>query len=644
MPRPHPRRANRPAVLLMALLSCAFPRAVLPALPPPVADEPSSRAMGATAAAEEPRSLYELVPVRWRGSVSYGLRRDWGDDGSASEQTIGSTLSAITDMPVWQPWFGRFNAALDFTALRYRSHQPTPIESGGSIYSLSSRTVVFGGQAQLSLFPLSRFPFEAHFNRTDSRTATTLSALDGYTSQRLGFSQRYRWLDGNVMFGWDRGTQTSLRSGDYKQDSLQLQLSQQIGPDQAFRLTGTGTHNTHENTGELSAVNALYAQHTLRSGEAFTLDSTADISRSHNRLALTSSAQSDWRSRLVQLNSVGNWRPPEQPLTVTGGVRLLRASNSWELFGFDSGSSSSSWKSLNLAAGASYSLSPALRVNASGNVNFGNSAGVQTTSTTETAGINYTPAPIALGAFQYLWTGDATASNRSGGEDAGHTTRGQLSHSLSRSIALDQNSAVNAQATQTITAGTDTRDGATRELTHTGLVSWSAAQESSNTLLQLNGSDRRTWGARSSYFQLVNAQATGTFNSGRYTSWSGNLTIQATRQRFGLVYDPAHPDALTVTDTGGKFVPTSSGSVTYQNRRAFNVPRLVGISELRLNSQSLLPMVGGPQDQETASWENRLEYTIGRAAVRFSTRVSRTAGHTNKAILLMLTRDFGGGR
>ncbi len=253
----------------------------------------------------------------------------------------------------------------------------------------------------------------------------------------------------------------------------------------------------------------------------------------------------------------------------------------------------------------------------------------------------YRPEPIALGPYQYMWTGDAAVSNRSGGIDPGRMVRSQLSHNVSRSIPVGQGAVISAQASQTVAASRDTRNGSSRELTHTGLLAWSASQESSSALLQVNASDKRTWGTNPSYFQLVNAQATGTLNSGRFTSWSGSLTMQATRQRFGLAFDPAHPDTAIVKDTGGRFVPTSSGSLAYRNQRAFGVPRLLFVSELRLNSQALLPMAGGPLDQESASWENRLDYTIGRAYLRFSTRLSKIAGRTNKALLMTVTRDFG---
>src|SRR6266542_2196894 len=102
MVKAHPTRGIRPAVLLMALLSCACPRPGLGALPPATPDEPSGSAgMGAPGAPQEQPSLYALVPLRWGGSVGYGLRRNSGDDGSASQQLLTTTLSAAVDLPIW---------------------------------------------------------------------------------------------------------------------------------------------------------------------------------------------------------------------------------------------------------------------------------------------------------------------------------------------------------------------------------------------------------------------------------------------------------------------------------------------------------------------------------------------------------------
>ena len=641
MRRPHPRRGCKPAVLLIALLSCLGPRPGLAALAPAQSEEPPlARASGAGQPQQEP-GLYELIPVRWRGSVNFAWRHDSGDGGSSSQRSLGAVLSARTDLPVWQPWFGKVTGSLDFNLLRDRFRLDDQTDAVGGSYNFDRRSVILSGQGQLSLFPFSRFPFEAHFNRSDSRTAVTLSALDGYSSERLGFTQNYRWGQGNVMFGWDRNRQTSLQSDEYRQNTLQLQFAQNISPDQHFTFSGSGTRNSHENTGELSQLERLYAQHTLRSGDALTLENSADISRSRYRTGSAAAMRTQWQSRLVQLNSFGAWKPTDQPLTVTGGLRIMDNSNSWGTDGLDASASAARWKSLNVNAGATYSVTRALQVSASGNVNFNDGAGQQVTSSIQTAGLVYTPEPISLGPFQYMWNGETGLANRTGANDAGRMMRGQLSHVLSRSITMGQGSVVTAQATQTLGARNDTREGSRRELTHTGLVSWSASQESSSELLQINGSDRRNWGTNPSYFQLVNAQATGTLNSGRHTSWSGNLTIQATRQRYGLAFDATRPDTLVVLDTGGKFVPTSSGSMTYTNRRAFGVSRLLFVSELRLNSQALLPLVGGPLDQERTSWENRFEYTFGRVFVRFNTRLSKVGGRANKAILMTVTRSFG---
>lgn len=636
-------RAIRPSVLLTALLSCAYPRASLAALPP-VAVESAPAAAAAADSAQQPETMWALLPpVQLGGRLSYELRRDTSDYGSSSYQGLTTTLTAKVNAPVWQPWFGQLSGAIDFSAIRSNIQDDNNLYSANrsGANSVNSKNIVVTGKAQLSLLPLSKFPFEAHFDRSDSRTAGTLSALDGYTSQRLGLSQNYQWSQGSVMFGWDRNSQTSATADGYQQNVLQMALSQNFGPNQTIRLNGHGTRNTRENSDEFSEQNALYAQHSFRSGDVFNVQSTADISRSRYRLALAGQSQANSNTRQVQLNSYGIWRPQDQPLTVNGGVRMLTLTNSFASTGLNGNSSSVLMRNVNLNGGAAYYLTKALQLTGSANVNLNSGGGLQNTSGSQMGGVSYVPDPIAFGNYQYAWTGNSTLTNRSGELNSGQQLLGQLSHNLNRSIEISQGSTLSAQLSQSVSSTQDTSLGSSRQLAHSGFLAWSAMQDSSMTLLQLNASDARSWGTNPSVFQLLNLQATGNLTSSRFSSWTGSLTIQSIRQSYGLVLDPSRPDSVMMVNTGDKFVTTSSGSLSYQNQRAFGVQRLRFISELRLNSQALLPMLGGPLDQETASWENRLEYAIGRTYLRFNTRISNIAGRTNKAILVTLTRDIG---
>jgi hypothetical protein len=131
--------------------------------------------------------------------------------------------------------------------------------------------------------------------------------------------------------------------------------------------------------------------------------------------------------------------------------------------------------------------------------------------------------------------------------------------------------------------------------------------------------------------------------------------VQAVRQR-SIKKDPLAGTQSTadLNTNPNEFVSTSSGSLSYQNQRVFGVRRLRFTSDVRLNSEALLPLLGGPQDQETAAWENRFDYSVGRTQFRLNavwarstTKAARNESSvpkekkTNRTILFSITRSLG---
>ncbi len=630
----HSGHAFRPSVLLLGLLACAWQRAAVAALPPPSA---GSEPAPTSSAPPSERMVLQLPSFRISGRVSYEARRDIWANSSASQQAAKATLRVQADAPVWQPWFGKLTGAIEFSVYRSNTQSDDASASG----SLSSKNVLVAGNARLTLFPMSRFPFEAHFERNDSRASTVLSALDGYSNQTVGFSQNYRWGQGSAMVGWDRRSQTNAFDA-YRQDALQMALTLNPAPNHSVQVNAQGLRNRRENSGEFSEQDTLYALHSFNPNNTFNLQNTADLSRSRYRLAPQGLPPSNSSWRQLQLNSYGSWRPQDKPYSGQAGVRLLTFTSGWDSGATNASNAGTLMRNLNLNAAGTYSVSPALNLNASANVNLTNSTDTQEITTSQMAGFTYQPASIPFGPYQYGWSAGSSLTNRTGDADAGQQLMVHLSHNLSRNIEVGQGSNLSAQLSQLGSATADSALGSTRQLTHSGLLSYSTSMGSATTLLQLSAHDARSWGLSPSVFQMANAQATGNLSTGRFSAWSGGLTIQTTRQRYGLMFDPNRPDSFVTIDSGDGFVTTSSGSLSYSNARAFGVPRLTFFSDLRLNGQAWLPLLGGPLDQETASWENRLEYTIGRVFLRFNTRAAKVGGQLNKSVLFTLTRDLGG--
>jgi hypothetical protein len=661
----------------MALITLLGPGVARAALPPPddasqnreagPIEQPGPLLSGGTADGEAAQgNVWALPPVRIGGSVSYDLRSDTVGDQTRTQHGLSTTLNASTQTFIWQPWFAQLtgNVGLMFS----KSSSDSNATEFSNSNSYSSRNVILTGGGQLSILPQSRFPFEAHFNRNDSRISSQLAIGNGYASNRFGFSQHYTQSQGDSMIGWDRSTQDSDLNGRDQQDSWQLNISHAL-QNQRIQLIGNRSVNTHEDTGESAVQNNLTLQHSYTPSPSLSVESMSNISRSNYHLV-----DGDNNTHITQLSTLAFWRPDDQPLTVTGGARLFTlASDSTGFrdnsgFGTDSNAASQRASNANVNLGINYELSRFTRLNAGANVNLITTNGVRSNNTNQTIGATYQPDFTEWGKFRYNWSAASSFTNTTGSEEASRQLTVQLSHGLSRSFTMSPTSTVSMDLSQSVAAvassgnsnrttlsdGTSVEDsGSTLRLTHSGSLSWNISKEPGDAMIRLSASDSRTVSGRRESFQLINLQASSNLPTGEYSSWTGNLTIQGVRQEFAIIGNTA---ALGIPSDNANeehgWVTTSGGSLTYQHQRIFGIRRLRFVSDLRLNSQALLPLLGGPQDQETAAWENRLDYSIGRTQLRLNVLIARNsapraltttvqrATTLNRSILFSVTRNF----
>ena len=119
---------------------------------------------------------------------------------------------------------------------------------------------------------------------------------------------------------------------------------------------------------------------------------------------------------------------------------------------------------------------------------------------------------------------------------------------------------------------------------------------------------------------------------GRYSYASANLTVQGTRQST-----PAMP--------ADGFTFNTSGNLTYNHTRAFDVPLLrytllYSVNQNQFQSR-LLGDSNAPREQITQSVEQRLDYNIGRIEMRLSARIALVEDRTDWLVFFSLNRRFG---
>jgi hypothetical protein len=152
--------------------------------------------------------------------------------------------------------------------------------------------------------------------------------------------------------------------------------------------------------------------------------------------------------------------------------------------------------------------------------------------------------------------------------------------------------------------------------------------EALSGLASVSASDSRAWGFAESNFQLVNTQLSGQANLGRHSSLVANYTVQATRQ-----------------GSGEDWILSRNGGGTYQHSRVFGVAQLRYIAIYERNDFQLNTRLQGelnaPREQVAWSFEQRLEYRIGRLETRVTFRVAEIDGSKNALLFVRIAREFG---
>jgi hypothetical protein len=269
----------------------------------------------------------------------------------------------------------------------------------------------------------------------------------------------------------------------------------------------------------------------------------------------------------------------------------------------------------------------------------------ETTITSETATVSYTPDQIAFGVWRYgpsVSLGvSATQTSTDGDRD---TETAQLGHTISRSWLGEQQGMLMLNITQSIGA---TLDSTLPDVTRTLINSISLYRQFANggmtqAYAGLSFSDSRSQGPIDSVFQIANAQFTRRSQLTRYSSWSGSLTAQLTR--ITIEQDSLLPAAgVSRSDSGWNSY--YSVGLTYEHYQAFGVPRLRFVALANADSQQFESRAQGdldaPRERINHLLEARLEYPIGRLETRLVARSSQVEQRRVDSIFFRINRRFG---
>lgn len=654
---------RRAGLLALALVSpaLAWAAAVVPGSPeaerPPVETAPPAET---SATGEGLFGGITLAPIRWWGNVALDLRYR-GGEGTPTTDTQALSATGYYSTFIWQPWIARVNGSVGGILTR----------DGGSENGGSATSVAAIGDVDISLFPQSRFPFTLYAGISDSRASGATTDFD-YRDYRLRLSQQYQHPERSERY-WASYEQSILRSaqsggfgsnlsGSFDDtdpatttDRLRVLRAgwARNWATQSLEVDGSLARNRSRSGPDLrrSVFDFASLRHAYNPSSSLSVSTTASLSRNENEfLDSRNFGALSFANTFLQVNSFATYRPQEgdylyvedHPVNVTATLRAFRTTqDSGE---FAAGTSFGGSGSI----GITYDLRRDLQLFSSTQAFF--TEGISgARGVLQSVGLNYFPEPIPLGEYRYTW--NASTSVTAGASNADEDPRfvgvqGALGHTLSREWNLDGRGSLSMTVTQGVAARVDTRDDPEEALTHTLGLYWTQAGDGARRgYAAVSLSDTRRFGREKGSFQLANFQATIQENLSRRSYFSGSITLQATRSDF---------EPLRVGDDGpvivdpdrGRWRFSAGGNLTYTHGAVFGVPRLQFLSILQADTYSLRRREQGdfdaPPEQVNWSWENRLDYAIGRLFASLIGRIAEVEGRGRQwQVYFRVQRNFG---
>ena len=552
----------------------------------------------------------DVPPVTYNGELRADFRLAEPEEGDSSLQQL-RTAEINAASYIWQPWF----ATLDGNFVLSQSVTEAEQDSEGLFTS---------GGGSVRVFPISRFPFEAFVNYSDSRTEFSdplNPQVNDFQTLRFGGRQEYRPISGNSNYTArvERIVQTDEIGSDDVTDLFQLSTNQNFDKHR-FNLNLSMDRTDRGQQGPDTQNTILNGQHSYRPGDTLSVETFANISDLRQ-----DDVTLDNRFTRSDINSFAIWRSPDRPLTVDANARLVATRN-------ETAGDVSDFYTESLRVGARYELSERLRLsgNVAGTLNQGNDESV---STSQDATATYQSGDIPLRGFSYNWSTSGTASNTTeSAEEAVQRLSWNASHGVNRLISLVENTALTLSLNQSVGTFSDTDVGSEQSLNHNGTFALIRSTQRSTSNLTLILQDSRIFGrateagTENTSFQSASLQLNHSENLSRYSSWNANLNFQANRSANGQ------------TQT----FRFSAANLSYQHSRVFGVSRLRFRSELEANADSLVFVSADDDDRPELSWDNLFEYTIGRLDLRLRGVVIDRAGQQDVTVFLTVRRSFDG--
>lgn len=572
--------------------------------------EPSAETQSGATPGRPPREpagddslKWGLAPIRfrWNGSTATAITVQRTSDGQDSTQNVNVlNLTGYANSYLWQPWFAQVNGNLGMNLIQTGSN------------GIRTNAVALTGTGRLTVLPRTRFPFEAFFDASDSRT--TGDAL-GSASRRVRFGARQNYQPtthvGTYSAGYERTMQSSFGLGDETTDILDFRAVRGIGDNQSVNADGSLVLSDRGND-RLQLMN-LRGNHYWRPEDNLSLQSDASFVSSK----VDSAAAGGFSAQFMQLGGVATWNSEEIPLYVTGGVRFSGSLT-------ESDGVSSNTGAFNANVGATYEYSRNIRLTGSAALNKTDASMM----TSQAAGVAYTSDnETVFNNFTYQKAASANISNQTG-DNGGRTASEAASHSLTKALPgiYGGNLFMNFNQGLFLTQASGTVSNPNR-LAHGANLQWGRFWEAAYVSAGLTASDSRALGGETDALQSVNLNINANRGLSTTANLSGALSVQLSRHE------------TENQNSSGQGTVSTNFTASYQNTRMFGIPRLE-FNSLLLGTFSQLPSNSGvaTASQAEVRWDNRFKYFLGKTEFQLRGEVAQTGAHRRFLLFLYVNR------
>lgn len=604
--------------------------------PPPSQSSPSSPvanglngAGGAPALkAPAPQVQWERAPIAWRGLLSTSYSQTWADD-APSQRAWGKSAEFFGSSYVYAPWLVKLDGTLRASQFDVYGAAATGTRS-------------YGGDLRVSVFPVSRFPFSASIANNVIEAGDVKSSLTSYS-----LSQAYRPPSGAYAI-----------NGAYGRDIFRVADGTS---DVADRFTGGYTYNfttevpqSFETTWNASqsrpssGVNRtqnfdVRGRHTASLYDDYGL--TFDNEAAYRRGSFGGNpAVQDSGSAVTYgfAQSKVDWEPfVDLPLLIRSALRYTKTE-------LTAGASSSFFENVGFETSTGYSFGRYLRVTLGLRADYirtqEESRSVYTYTARADSGYGQGAGGIKefdiLG-FRYRLSYDANAGVDANTEgNVAPFVGATLIQSLVRNFDVGFGMAAPLMFDFTQSYGAIWRDRLQpRTLGNVLTLQWQGYKGPYMVGSKLVATDSQTYGVENApWFQSLAWDNTARAQLSPASSISGGLNVSWSRQgvREGAISD--------LTD--GRWLGNGRATVSYQNVRFLDVPRLRYTADYNnffspgLLADSFQSDLGGTRVGQT--FTQRLQYAVGLLSLSASHSLSYGNGSIAQALYFTLSRSLSG--